>query len=135
MNQFNNFCHPKNWSKFIVYCLQFILKLLERYVTGTKFHKKVKNTKIIKSIQKCLLSEKPINWMRISLPLFQKLTTEMKKWVKISPLIIYPLKTKLPRLIGKDPWWCVRQQNQPFQQKLIEKMYLTHQTVFTLMHA
>ena len=53
-------------------------------MTGPKLHKKVRNTKIINSIQQFLLSEKPINWIRFSLPLFQKLTDEMERWVKIS---------------------------------------------------
>ena len=66
------------------YCLQLILKLLEKDITGTKLHKKVRNTKIIKSIQQFLLSEKLTNWIRFSLPLFQKLTDETERWVKIS---------------------------------------------------
>ena len=48
---FNNFCHPNNWSKLVVYCLKFILKLLEKYITGARLHKKARNTKVIKSIQ------------------------------------------------------------------------------------
>ena len=67
-----------------VYCLQVILKLLEKDITGTKLPKKVINTKIIKSIQQFLLSEKPTNWIRFLLPLFQKRTDEMERWVKIS---------------------------------------------------
>ena len=50
LNLFNNFCHPNNWSKSIVFCLKFILKLLKKHVTGTNFCKKAGNTKIIKSL-------------------------------------------------------------------------------------
>ena len=60
-----------------------ISKLLKECITGTKLRKKVRNTKIIKSTQQFLLSEKPINWMRFLLPLFQK-TDEMTRQVKIS---------------------------------------------------
>ena len=51
LNQFNKFCHPNNWSKLLVYCLKFVLKLLKKHVAGTNSHKKAKNTNIIKAVQ------------------------------------------------------------------------------------
>ena len=51
LNQFNNFCDSNDWSELVAYCLKFILKLLKKHVAGTNLHKKVRNTKILKSIQ------------------------------------------------------------------------------------
>ena len=30
LNLFNNFCHPNKWSKLVVFCQKFILKLLKK---------------------------------------------------------------------------------------------------------
>ena len=51
VNQFNNFCHPNNGSKMVVYCMKFILMLLKKHITEKKLHKKARDTKIIKSFQ------------------------------------------------------------------------------------
>ena len=51
LNLFNNFCHPNNWSKLVVFCLKFILKLLKKHVTGTNLYKKARNKEAIKAIQ------------------------------------------------------------------------------------
>ena len=81
--------------------------MLEKDITGTKLRKKVKNTKVVKSIQQFLLSEKPINWVRFLLPLSRKLRENGKvgqnfiRNLNLSPLIIYPLKTKLLKFTSK----------------------------------
>ena len=51
LDQFNNVCYPNDWSKLVASYLKFILKLLKKHVAGTNSHKKVRNTKILKSVQ------------------------------------------------------------------------------------
>ena len=60
------------------------MKALKKRLTGRNLNKKARNTKTIKSIQKFILPGKRLKWMRFSLPLFRKLTHEIKMWVKIS---------------------------------------------------
>ena len=45
-------------------CPKTILKVFKKHVTGTNFHKKPKSTKIIKSNQYFLLSEKSTKWSK-----------------------------------------------------------------------
>ena len=71
MNRFNNFSQPNKQIKLIVDCPKTILKVLKRHITGTDFHKKTKSTKIVKSIQYFLPSEKSIKLSKFWITFFK----------------------------------------------------------------
>ena len=86
--------------------------MFEKDITGAKLDKKVKyknqfnkvaieKTSKLDKIFVASLS-KTYRWN-------EKVGQNFIRRLNLLPLIIYQLKAKLLRLIGKGPWWCVRQ--------------------------